>query len=178
MAINKLFQQAHTGNRQAESDLFEQLAARFGLFARRRISRLEDSQEVVQEAMMAVARKWKSLEEEANFAAWAHRVLEVEILRYYRKSYFQEGKLNELRGESLSFETWTPDPVFQGRLLKCLGQVIERNSRYARVLNLHYQGYTADEICERMSVSKNNYYVILSRARTMLEGLLNEETES
>ena len=56
MDIQALHDLARQGDDQAEQQLFEALSVRFGLFAKRRIQNPEDSEEVVQEALLAVAR--------------------------------------------------------------------------------------------------------------------------
>ncbi|MCP4703685.1 MAG: hypothetical protein GY865_03665, partial [candidate division Zixibacteria bacterium] len=48
------------------------------------------------------------------------------------------------------------------------------NRRHARILNLHFLGYTTEEICSRLEITKTNMYSLLSRARSMLELCLNK----
>jgi DNA-directed RNA polymerase specialized sigma24 family protein len=50
--------------------------------------------------------------------------------------------------------------------------------RHARILVMKYQGYRTAEICERMSITPNNLYVTLSRARAMLKACLEKEGKS
>jgi RNA polymerase sigma-70 factor (ECF subfamily) len=176
--VNELFRLARDGDRRAQEDLFALLSARFRFFARRKISCTEDSEEVAQEALMVVAEKLQDLEEDTNLAGWAHRVLEIRILRYYRKHYLEERKMLQMRDEHHPFAAWMPDLGFRQELMKCLARVARRNTRYARVLNLHYQGYSVDEVSKMIGVTRDNYYVILSRARTMLERCLDSGENS
>jgi DNA-directed RNA polymerase specialized sigma24 family protein len=37
---------------------------------------------------------------------------------------------------------------------------------------MRYQGYNTEEICEKMGLSRNGIYILLSRARKMLENCL------
>jgi hypothetical protein len=53
-------------------------------------------------------------------------------------------------------------------LRECLKQVGRANIRYARILNFIYQGQDFDYICQRLTMTRNNAYSVLSRARTML----------
>jgi DNA-directed RNA polymerase specialized sigma24 family protein len=43
------------------------------------------------------------------------------------------------------------------------------NKRYARILVLRYQGYSAEEICDEFKITSKNLYMILSRARVLLK---------
>lgn len=123
---------------------------------------------------MAVASKLGTLRDDTNLIGWAHRVLQIQILRYYRNHYGETRKMSDLDSHQARSASWSPDPVFRETLIGCIARVARSSKRYARVLNLHYQGYTVDEVCEAIGVTRNNYYVILSRARRMLEQCLNE----
>jgi len=61
------------------------------------------------------------------------------------------------------------DPVLELKLLDCLKKVGQKNIKFARTLNLKYQGYSVEEICDRLEISRENLYTILSRARSALE---------
>jgi len=60
-------------------------------------------------------------------------------------------------------------------LVECLRELIRGFPRYARVLNLVQQGYGTEEICERMTISRNNLYVLLSRGRKVLKDCISYE---
>ena len=59
--------------------------------------------------------------------------------------------------------------MLKEQLLFCLERVGQSNRRYARILNLYYQGYTTDEVCLRLGINANHSYVALWRARSLLE---------
>jgi DNA-directed RNA polymerase specialized sigma24 family protein len=59
--------------------------------------------------------------------------------------------------------------------MDCFRKICRSNNRHARVLNLHYQGFTTVEICRRLDISENNLYVLLSRARRALELCLGKD---
>jgi RNA polymerase sigma factor (sigma-70 family) len=173
--VDELCHRIRTGDKKAREELFAFLSERFLCFARRKISSREDAAEVVQEALAAVAMKMNELPGEANVFGWAHRVLNIQVLRYYRKRYGDDRKLDAFRDSRSHTGAWEPDPAFRRTLQECLARVARQNNRYARVLNLHYQGYSVDEVCQMLGVTRNNYYVILSRARAMLEECLDSQ---
>jgi DNA-directed RNA polymerase specialized sigma24 family protein len=41
--------------------------------------------------------------------------------------------------------------------------------RYARALNLIHKGFKVPEICRKLNVNANHFYVILKRGRSMLK---------
>jgi RNA polymerase sigma factor (sigma-70 family) len=133
-----------------------------------------DAEEVVQNSLMVVARKYRGINFETSFAAWAHKVLSNEILKYYRaKSYRQDMFMSSIEGNDTA-ASWDPNPEIKRRLLDCMKKLCETNSRYARTLNLKYQGYGAEDICRKLKMTANHFYVALSRARSMLKHCLEK----
>ncbi len=112
----------------------------------------------------------------ASFAAWAYKVLDNRILASRQRSQRQAQRLShspensDPPGPGLG----TADPVLKRKLQDCLRLVARSNTRYARALNLHYQGYETDEICRRLDTKQNTFYSILSRARSLLETCLKK----
>ena len=65
--------------------------------------------------------------------------------------------------------SYTPDPELKRRLVECLRKIGRVNGRYIRILDLHFQGYTAQEISETLGTTKNSVLISLSRARSKLK---------
>lgn len=171
--INSLYQEALSGDRSHEDSLFEALSVRFRFFARQRIWDELDAEEAAQEALMTVFREYKKITISASFSSWAYKVLDNKILTYVQKRRRETERRGNLM-ESHSNQTGiSDDPEFKRRLLTCLQKIASSNLRYARILNLHYQGFTTDDICARMDISAGNLYTTLSRARSLLEFCLD-----
>jgi len=170
--LNKLHNAAKTGDRGAEQKLFGILSVRFHLFAYHKIWDEESAQEIAQDALAVVARDYRGLEIHTSFAAWAHKVLQYRILAYFKGKPARE---RYRAADTDQIATEEPDPNLKIKLATCLRLVGRANRRYARMLNLHYQGFSTEEICERLSISSANCYVLLSRARTMLEQCLKKD---
>ena len=64
------------------------------------------------------------------------------------------------------------DPTLKSRLLDCLRKLSKTRLAHARILTLHFQGFSVPEICDRVGISSNNLYVRLSRARKLLANCL------
>jgi len=169
MSINTLYSEFRDGNLKAEEKLFRDLSDRFGFFVQQRIWDEQDALDIVQESLVVIAGKFRDMEFETSFSAWAYRVLENKILEYYRKKHCHESKFAQMVEENPGAHQNAPDPTLQNRLLDCLKKINELNNRYARILNFQYQGYTTEETCKKLSVTRNNLYILLSRARSMLK---------
>lgn len=170
MNINELYNCVQNGDRRSEKQLFESLDARFRVFSRQRINDLDDIEDVVQDTLMIISREYKTMTFTVNFSAWAYKVLVNRILVYYQKKKVQTERLERIPdNESIANpNTSDTNPDFKRCLLNCMKKICGVNSRYARILNLHYHGFGTDDICKKMSITSTNYYTILSRARAML----------
>lgn len=174
MSINALHDQARSGDRAAEERLFQNLTVRFRLFTYQRVWSDDDAKEIVQEALVTIAREYKEIEFQTSFSAWAYKVLNHKISNFIRKKKVRDRTLESSEDPDTEFAVWTPDPVLEPKLLDCLHQLSRTNLRYARVLNLKYQGYPVEDICSRLEIKPNNLYVLLLRARNMLKQCLEK----
>lgn len=174
MDINELQKQAVDGSRAAEEHLFRNLHDKFAQILQHRISDHETRQDVIQDTLTTIAEKHKSIDFTVSFASWAHRVLENKVLQYYRSAGVERAR--HTRMESVEHQVTAADVHPQRRLtfLTCLRKVVGVNRRFGRILSLHYQGYSMDQICEKMSISKNAAYNLLSRGRRTLRECLKE----
>ena len=70
LGINKLHSQLCSGDNTAEERLFSTLSERFKLFARQRVRNEQDAEEIVQDALTTIARRYKEIDFQTSFAAW------------------------------------------------------------------------------------------------------------
>ncbi len=172
MKINSLYALAAKGDKNARDKIFRIMSESFALIARHRIGRKEDREDVVQEALAAVADRFDTTEIRSNFGGWCQSVLHNKIVDYYRRTerLGEQSLPNpDLETGSVGLET---RPGFRKKLLSCFRRVLAENPRRARVMNLFYQGYEVDEICSRLDVSRASVYILLSRARSRLRSCL------
>ena len=176
MDANDLYEKARNGDDAAENRLFEQLTVRFRYLATLKLGNEADAEEIAQEALMVISKEYKEITIEISFAAWAYKVLENRILNFLRSKTVRQCSFEEKKriGDSLDGYHSTPAADLKRRLLDCLRKLGGSNPRYARILNLHYQGFTTNEICEKMEITSGNFYVILSRARSLLQECLDK----
>jgi RNA polymerase sigma factor (sigma-70 family) len=172
--LQHLLLKAKKGDKNAETQILEYLRVRFVLLAKRRIGE-EHCEDIAQEACMTVLEKLKTDSPEDNFEAWAYQVLRNKIGNYLQSSNLRQKKMIGTEHIDYLEKSAVPDtdPIFRRRLIDCLKKLIKDNRRYARVLNLTYQGYDTNEICQRMAMKPNHLYVVLNRSRKMLSDCLD-----
>lgn len=168
-SINELFKKARSGDSGAEKKLFLSLSVRFKAITGLKISDRDDAGDVIQDTFSVIAQKYKGLDEDVNFIAWAHQVLKFQVLKYYKKAGSIGRKHKKLAEETTASAGWEPDPMLRDHLLNCLRKINKKNRLYARILNLHFQGFTTGEICNKLNITSNYCYVVLLRARSMIE---------
>lgn len=174
MEINALYEAARDGDRQAEERLFVELGESFRLYLRQRIQNNQDAQEVVQDVLLTIADKYKEVRIEKSFAAWAYKVFEHKLFTYYRAKRTRQSKFVEMDDGEVAGQAYTPDPELKRRIDECLKNISRANKRYAEILDLHFQGYSGDEIGEKLGASKNSVLICLSRARARLKQCLEK----
>jgi len=172
MTINELYNKAREGDAAAEKELFEKLTVRLRLIATQRIWSRIDSEDVSQDALMTITKEYRDLQVTVSFTAWACKVLDNKILNYIRAKGTQTKYFESSAPFADSSVAAEENPLLKDALLKCLKEISKHNPRYSRAVNLQYQGYSSEEICSRLGVTKNNAYVMLSRARSMLKECL------
>ena len=173
-AINDLHSRALLGDSDAEKQLFSFLTGRFLTFAHQKVWNNEDAEEIIQNALATVAAEYKTIEIESSFAAWAHKVLEYKFLAYLQTKKRQKGRNVPIDNTEYESGGWTPEPGLKMHLLDCLNKVGRTSRRYARILNLHHLGFTREEICDRLDLTRNQSYAVMSRARAMLRDCLEK----
>ena len=174
MDFNDLYRKAYDGDSSAETDLFRLLAVMFQMFVRRRGIGTEDIEDIVQNALAKLARSYRRGDLKANFAAWAQTVIKNEFIDFCRARSLRRTKLDELATQPRMPSSPRPDSQLKARLMKCLRKLHEANPLHARIVNLHYQGFTPAEVCARLNVTANHRRVALCRARAMLKACLEE----
>ena len=126
---------------------------------------------------MSIAESFCKPDPKRNFAAWSYKVLQNKIVDYYRRRGQTHHETPLTYDHEAAALHQQPKPEFKMRLLKWFRNVLEDYPRRARAMNLFYQGYTIDEICEKLQLSRTGVYILLSRSRSKLRSCMNEEDE-
>lgn len=169
--LDFLYRNAIDNVQNAEKELFKYLGARFKYLVQLEISDQHDGEEIVQDTLMAIAEKYRELEVEVSFAAWAFKVLKNKQLNYFRMRRYKRNRFAEMSDyNDMPFDS---DPDLRIRIIDCLKRICKSYIRSGRILNLYYQGYSTEDICKKLSLTRNNAYSVLYRARSMLQTCLD-----
>jgi RNA polymerase sigma factor (sigma-70 family) len=172
--LSALCKSAAQGDRQAEYELFACLDARFRMFVKRRLWAREDWEDVVQDALATVSLKYKEVEPVEKFTGWAYQVLKNKLMNYQQSKSRHDEIVVRMPQYAEPVALDDTEQAVKRQLLKCLKQIWQVNVRYARILNLHYQGYSTKEVCRRLQLRSEIYYSVLARARNKLRHCLEK----
>ena len=174
--MNELWEQARAGDKRAETAVFDHLRRRFLALARAKLGGPE-CEDVAHDACVVVLRKYKELQAPFRYDVWAVQVLNYQIANHRRRIATARRRTG---GTPDASETTAPrrtdtEPALLRDLIDCVRKIAGGYRRYIRVLNLVHQGFTTEEICEKLTVSRNNLYVMVTRGRQMLRDCLAEK---
>jgi len=173
LGVEELVVLAQQGDLGAEKALFQSLAARFRVILHHQVRNHEDVEDIMQNALTAIASEYKSLKIESSFAGWAVRVLQNRLQMFYRSRQSHRKRFSDIDSNEVWLATETVSTELKSTLLECVRKICRSNSRYARILVLSFQGFQIDEVCQRLGITKNNAYSLLSRSRSLLKLCLN-----
>jgi RNA polymerase sigma-70 factor, ECF subfamily len=172
--MEELVKKARAGDSTAEKQLFEKLLVRFQYLAKLKIGE-NNSEDLAQEACITVFEKYKDESFTVGFLPWAHGVLKMKTGNYLQKKKRLADRQQEI-GEDADFvDRDAVDPDLKRFLMECLSKLKKAGGNYARILNLSHQGFSTNDICDRLGIRANSYYVALSRGRVMLRDCLESK---
>ncbi len=175
MNINDLYFEVSNNNSAAEKELFEILYASFRLILQYKGVNNQDSEDIIQEAMIVIGEELKRDKKLPNFSAWSHKVLKNKWLDHIKSRKYKKNKTHAELKDIYPAEKSDIDFVLMEKLVECFRKVAMMSRRQARIISLHFLGYTTKEICTRLELTRSNMYSLLSRARSMLELCLKKE---
>jgi RNA polymerase sigma factor (sigma-70 family) len=175
MDVNQLYRDVKSGVEEAEGRLFNHLAVSFRSFIRLKDVGEDDAEDIVQAALLRIFERYRRVEIRSSFAGWTHEVFRTTIIDHFRKQKKRRETAARLASDQDMTRVTTPNPRLRAELTQCLRAIHKKNQSYARILNLHYQGYSTDEICCKERITSNHLYVILSRARAALRACLRRK---
>jgi RNA polymerase sigma-70 factor (ECF subfamily) len=134
--------------------------------ATRLTGRLETAEEVVQEAMLRIARSWNGFRSEADFKTWATRI----ILNAFRDWLSKQRKSSPL--EDVPDARYADPPACAmaeelGRHIAERVSALPPRQREVMIL-MTYEGLSADEAARVLDIQVANVYATLYEARQRL----------
>jgi RNA polymerase sigma-70 factor (ECF subfamily) len=138
----------------------------------------EDARDVLQDACVALFRKFAEYDPGKPFLAWAYRFAYLEVLKHRERSQRQRRHLNPALVDRLAREREEHEPILQARLRAlehCL-EVLPRADR--ELIRQRYQDKTrAEELVQQSGASRRTLFRRLDRIRRVLLDCISRRVE-
>lgn len=169
---HELIQGCIRRDRAAQKRLYDTFSSKMYALCCRYVKDSMEAEDVLITSFTKILEKIDQYKHEGSFEGWIRRIVVNESLTYLRRNrnMYLETELEaadyEPDYQSLS------DSLEAEDLLKLIGEL---PSGYRIVFNLYaIDGYSHKEIAEQLGISENTSKSQLSRARTYLQKLLND----
>ena len=179
---------SHKGSRKFlnPETWIDQYGSALYAYALVRVRKPDLAEEIVQETFLAALQAHKRFQGRASEKTWLIGILKHKIADHFRKVGreqpltvidFEDDSMENIFGRNGNWidgpSRWSFDPgksLEQKEFLKTLHNCLEKlPSRLAQVFIFReMEGFRSKEICDLMSISPNNLYVMLYRARLHL----------
>ena len=156
-----------------------------------RVSDREIAQDLVSETFLAGLKSMANFKGEASERTWLISILKRKIIDYYRKINSNKGKVEvrmsyntdtETEGDWLEervadpFDKTAEDTIENTELgmaiHECLGKLPEKQAQVFKMKTL--ANYETEAICNELSITASNLWVIIHRARTAMASCLEK----
>ena len=156
-----------------------------------RVSDREIAQDLVQDTFFAGLKSMKNFKGEASERTWLVSILKRKIIDHYRKINSNKGKAevriaynsdSETEGDWLEERVADPfDKTAEDNLENkelglaihnCIGKLPEKQATVFKMKTL--SGYETEAICNELSITPSNLWVIIHRARTAMAECLKQ----
>jgi RNA polymerase sigma-70 factor (ECF subfamily) len=169
--IDDLVKRCKAGERKAQELLYKQFASKMlGVCMRYATDKME-AEDMLQNGFIRVFQKMNDYRGDGSFEGWVRRIMVHSSIEYYRKHH----KLLQLAENGNLPDEVAVSPNAVARLdAKDMMALVQRLSPgYRMVFNLYaIEGYSHREIGEIMGISEGASKSQLSRARSILKGLI------
>lgn len=194
LSLDALRRRALAGDRTAETALFAELRVRFLMLAKRRV-RPDHAEDVVQEALGIVLRKYRRLPPERGILVWSLTILRNVVGNYYQGRHRDAGQTVRVADWRHTVETRgaAADPFDRvaaaediARLETAIAELARAAPRcgvvFACLLRSIEQGGAPREVSARAlamvqaelpDLTRNAFYVSLHRCRARLRAILD-----
>jgi RNA polymerase sigma factor (sigma-70 family) len=160
------------GNRQMQEALYRRFSPLMYAVCLRYAGNAPEAEDILQEGFIKVFKKLDSFRREGSFEGWIRRIfVNTAIEHFRRKKYLvpvTEKEEGSLEGNYLS----ALDGLAEKDILKL---VQELSPGYRTVFNMYgVEGYSHKEIAALLGISEGTSKSQLSRAKSILQGLVKQ----
>ncbi|HZH64937.1 MAG TPA: RNA polymerase sigma factor [Flavisolibacter sp.] len=159
-----------SGDRIIQRELYNRFASKMYGVCLRYAANAEEAEDILQEGFIKVFKKIASFRGEGSFEGWIRRIFVNTAIEHYRKKiYLQpitENEESTLEGKYLS----VLDSLAEKDIINLVQQL---SPGYRTVFNMYVvEGYTHKQIGEQLGISEGTSKSQLSRAKQILQELV------
>lgn len=163
------------GDQKAQALLYGRFAAKMYGVCLRYAASTEEAEDMLQEGFVKVFRKLQSFRGEGSFEGWVRRIfVNTAIEHFRRKTYLQP--ITEREEETYEGAyTSALDALAEKDVVALIQQL---SPGYRTVFNMYVvEGYSHKQIAEMLGISEGTSKSQLSRAKQILQGLVQKHIE-
>lgn len=163
------------GDRKMQHELYKRFAPKMYGVCLRYASNAEEAEDILQEGFIKVYSKIGSFRREGSFEGWVRRIFVNTAIEQFRKKVYLQ-PITEVQEDS-----------YEGKYLSVLDKLSEKDiiqlvqqlsPGYRTVFNMYVvEGYTHRQISELLGISEGTSKSQLSRAKTILQDLVQTHLE-
>lgn len=163
------------GDRKMQHELYHRFGPKMFGVCLRYAGNTDEAEDVLQEGFIKIFKKIDSFRSEGSFEGWIRRIfVNTAIEHFRRKTYLQPISEKEevtVEGHYLS----VLDDLAEKDIIRLVQQL---SPGYRTVFNMYVvEGYTHKQIGDILGISEGTSKSQLSRAKTILQGLVNKHVE-
>ncbi len=163
------------GDRKMQYELYQRYSPKMFGVCLRYAGNTEEAEDVLQEGFIKIFKKIDSFRSEGSFEGWIRRIfVNTAIEHFRRKSYLQpitEREESTVEGQYVS----VLDSLAEKDIIKLVQQL---SPGYRTVFNMYVvEGYTHKQIADILGISEGTSKSQLSRAKIILQDLVNKHIE-
>lgn len=156
-------------------------------FASSKLPHTEAAEDYVQETFLSALKSQAQFRAKSSERTWLTSILRFKIMDFYRRQYSKKGlvtiKAMKQTDYEETYKKQFADDNESGNLLNYFlaseledsisGGFETLNEMEASVLQLKLQSYSTEVACEKLNITKGNYWVQLCRARKKMRAYLD-----
>ncbi|HVG12676.1 MAG TPA: RNA polymerase sigma factor [Flavisolibacter sp.] len=163
------------GDRKMQYELYHRFGPKMFGVCLRYAGNTDEAEDVLQEGFIKIFKKIDSFRSEGSFEGWIRRIfVNTAIENFRRKTYLQPISEKEevtVEGQYLS----VLDDLAEKDIIRLVQQL---SPGYRTVFNMYVvEGYTHKQIADILGISEGTSKSQLSRAKTILQALVNKHVE-
>jgi len=173
--IESLIKKCKRQDKHAQMEIYRLYYQAMFNISYRIVKRFEDAEDVMQEAFIKAFQKIEHFKAQSTFGAWLKRIVINESLNWIKKnaSYPYRNETMEEPPVEEEEEDCELSHLKARQILEAMDMLKER---YRIILSLHIiEGYDYEEIQEITGLNYGNLRTLISRAKSQLKKILQEE---